>query len=44
MIGPLIEAVDVVQSLGKGAGKVLALNGVNLSLAGGELTLSLIHI
>jgi putative ABC transport system ATP-binding protein len=38
-MGPLIEAVDVVQCLGKGAGRVRALNGVNLSLAGGELTL-----
>jgi putative ABC transport system ATP-binding protein len=36
---PLIEAVGLVQRLGKGAGQVLALNGVNLSLAGGELTL-----
>jgi putative ABC transport system ATP-binding protein len=39
MSGPLIEAVGLVQRLGKGAGKVLALNGVNLSLGAGELTL-----
>jgi putative ABC transport system ATP-binding protein len=39
MSEPLIEAVGLVQRLGKGAGKVLALNGVNLSLAAGELTL-----
>jgi putative ABC transport system ATP-binding protein len=36
---PLIEAVDVVQRLGKGAGQVQALKGVSLSLHGGELTL-----
>ena len=39
MTGPLIEAVDVVQRLGKGAGQVRALKGVSLALAGGELTL-----
>jgi putative ABC transport system ATP-binding protein len=35
----LIEAVDIVQRRGKGAGQVQALRGVNLSLAGGQLTL-----
>ena len=39
MTQPLIEAVDVVQQLGKGAGRVRALKGVSLALAGGELTL-----
>jgi putative ABC transport system ATP-binding protein len=39
MTAPVIEAVDVVQRLGKGAGQVQALKGVNLSLAGGQLTL-----
>src|ERR1700678_1418967 len=39
MTEKLIEAVDLVQRLGKGAGQVQALKGVNLSLAGGELTL-----
>ncbi|WP_072396495.1 ABC transporter ATP-binding protein [Hyphomicrobium sp. CS1GBMeth3] len=36
---PVLEAVDVVKELGKGAGKVVALKGVNLSLVKGELTL-----
>jgi putative ABC transport system ATP-binding protein len=36
---PLLEAVDVVQRLGKGAGEVRALNGVSLALGGGQLTL-----
>jgi len=36
---PLIEAVGVVQRLGKGAGQVMALKNVSLSLTGGELTL-----
>jgi putative ABC transport system ATP-binding protein len=36
---PLIEVVDVVQRLGRGAGQVSALRGVSLSLAGGELAL-----
>jgi putative ABC transport system ATP-binding protein len=35
----LIEAVDVVQTLGKGAGQVRALKGVSLALSGGELTM-----
>lgn len=39
MTGPAIEAVDIVKFLGKGAGRVQALRGVNLSLACGELTL-----
>jgi putative ABC transport system ATP-binding protein len=39
MTGPVIEAVDVVKFLGTGAGRVEALRGVSLSLAGGELTL-----
>jgi putative ABC transport system ATP-binding protein len=39
MTEPLIEAVDVVQQLGKGAGQVRALKGVSLALTGGELTL-----
>ena len=39
MTPPLIEAVGITQRLGKGAGQVLALQGVNLALAGGELTL-----
>jgi len=34
-----IEAVDVVKFLGKGASRVQALNGINLSLGCGELTL-----
>ncbi|WP_334145339.1 ABC transporter ATP-binding protein [Hyphomicrobium sp.] len=39
MTQPVLEAVNVVKELGKGAGKVLALKGVNLSLVRGELTL-----
>ena len=39
MTEPVIEAVDVVKSLGKGAAEVQALKGVSLSLKGGELTL-----
>jgi len=35
----VIEAVNVVKSLGDGARKVQALKGVNLHLAGGELVL-----
>ena len=35
----VIEAIDVVKSLGEGAGRVLALKGVSVSLKGGELTL-----
>jgi putative ABC transport system ATP-binding protein len=36
---PVIQAIDIVQRLGQGAGQVQALRGVNLSLAGGQLTL-----
>jgi putative ABC transport system ATP-binding protein len=39
MTEPIIEAVDVMQSLGEGASRVQALKGVCLSLAGGQLTL-----
>lgn len=39
MTEPVIEAVDVVKLLGKGAGQVQALRGVTLALRGGELTL-----
>jgi putative ABC transport system ATP-binding protein len=39
MTQPLLEAVDVVKDLGSGAARVVALKGVTLSLAGGELTL-----
>src|SRR5437868_14495703 len=39
MTVPVMEAADVVQFLGTGAGRVQALKGVNLTLAGGELTL-----
>jgi putative ABC transport system ATP-binding protein len=38
MTEPLIEATNIVQRLGKGAGQVHALRGANLSLAGGQLT------
>ena len=39
MTQPAIEAVDIVKFLGKGASRVQALKGVNLSLGCGELTL-----
>jgi putative ABC transport system ATP-binding protein len=39
MTEPVIEAVDLVKFLGKGAGQVQPLKGVSLSLAGGQLTL-----
>jgi putative ABC transport system ATP-binding protein len=39
MSDPVMEAIDVVKVLGAGAGKVCALRGVRLSLAGGELAL-----
>jgi putative ABC transport system ATP-binding protein len=39
MTTPLLEADNVVKQLGSGAGRVEALRGVSLSLAGGELTL-----
>lgn len=39
MTSSIIEGVDIVQTLGQGAGQVHALKGVNLALTGGELTL-----
>jgi putative ABC transport system ATP-binding protein len=39
MTEPIIEAVDVMQRLGSGAGQVQALKGVSLALDGGQLTL-----
>jgi len=39
MTRPVLEAVDIVKVLGKGAGQVQALKGVSLSLASGQLTL-----
>jgi putative ABC transport system ATP-binding protein len=39
MSDPVMEAVDVVKVLGEGAGKVRALKGVSMALAGGELAL-----
>jgi putative ABC transport system ATP-binding protein len=39
MTEPVVEAVDVVKVLGRGAGQVQALRGVSLALRGGELTL-----
>ena len=39
MSEPVVEAVDVVKWLGKGAAQVQALKGVSLALRGGELTL-----
>jgi len=39
MTVPVLEAENVVKELGKGAGKVIALKGVNLELVKGELTL-----
>ncbi len=39
MTNNMIEATDIVKILGDGAGRVEALKGINLSLAGGELTL-----
>jgi putative ABC transport system ATP-binding protein len=38
MTQPVIEAAGVVKFLGSGAGRVAALKGVSLALAGGELT------
>ena len=35
----MIEATEITMALGEGAGRVEALKGINLSLAGGELTL-----
>jgi putative ABC transport system ATP-binding protein len=39
MTEPVMEAVNVAKMLGRGAGRVQALKGVNLSLASGELAL-----
>ena len=39
MTEPMIEATEIVKILGEGAGRVQALKGITLSLAGGELTL-----
>jgi putative ABC transport system ATP-binding protein len=39
VIEPVIEAVDVVKFLGKGASRVEALKGASLALAGGQLAL-----
>src|SRR5579864_2064941 len=39
MTQPAIEAVNIAKFLGKGASRVQALKGVNLSLCCGELTL-----
>ncbi|HTW33941.1 MAG TPA: ABC transporter ATP-binding protein [Rhizomicrobium sp.] len=39
MSKPVIEAVDIVKRLGRGAAEVQALRGVSLELAPGELTL-----
>jgi putative ABC transport system ATP-binding protein len=39
MTGPVIEAIDITKTLGTGASRVQALDGVSLALAGGELTL-----
>jgi putative ABC transport system ATP-binding protein len=36
---PMIEATEIAMVRGEGAGRVEALKGINLSLAGGELTL-----
>jgi putative ABC transport system ATP-binding protein len=39
MTKSMIEATGIVKTLGEGAGRVEALKGITLSLAGGELTL-----
>jgi putative ABC transport system ATP-binding protein len=39
MTAAVLDAVDIVKSLGRGAGEVQALRGVSLSLNGGELVL-----
>jgi putative ABC transport system ATP-binding protein len=39
MTNSMIEATEIVKTLGEGAGRVEALKGISLSLAGGELTL-----
>ena len=40
MTDPIVEAVNVVKLLGKGAAQIQALKGVSLALKGGELTLT----
>jgi putative ABC transport system ATP-binding protein len=39
MTEAVVEAVDIVKWLGRGAAQVQALKGVSLALKGGELTL-----
>ena len=39
MTQTMIEANEIRMALGEGAGRVEALKGIDLSLAGGELTL-----
>jgi len=39
MTEPVVEAIDIVKWLGKGAAQVQALKGISLALRGGELTL-----
>jgi putative ABC transport system ATP-binding protein len=39
MTDTVMEAVDIVKVLGRGAGRVQALKGLSLALSGGELTL-----
>ena len=39
MTTAMVKATDIVKVLGEGAGRVEALENINLSLAGGELTL-----
>jgi putative ABC transport system ATP-binding protein len=39
MMEPVMQAIDVAKTLGRGAGRVQALKGVSLSLAGGELAM-----
>ena len=39
MTQTMIEANEIRMALGEGAGRVEALKGINLTLAGGELTL-----
>jgi putative ABC transport system ATP-binding protein len=39
MTNIMVEATDIVKTLGEGAGRVNALRGINMSLPGGQLTL-----
>jgi putative ABC transport system ATP-binding protein len=39
MMEPVMQAIDVAKTLGRGAARVQALKGVSLSLAGGELAM-----